>query len=212
MEFVNALCPEVSLRFPSRFASSFATCSSRLESILSSSSLPPLSLFLSSLQIWNVDGGRLTHIGKVGLVEDAFEDGTPSATPGASTTTSAVPSRIGSRVGSRGASASTTPAGSGDESEVYSKVRTKKKKPTRNDIKAQEVRRAQRKLKWLTYGGEREMDTDEEDKPGVSSLALLSLSLARFRTARESGFSTRRVADPSLFFLSFPSPPQMAKD
>lgn len=119
-------------------------------------------------EIWNVDGGRLTHIGKVGLVEDAFADGTPSATPGASAAPSAAASAAASRAASRATSASNTPAGSGDESEVYSKVRTKKKKLTRNEVKAQEVRRAQRKLKWLTYGGEREMDTDEEDKPGMS--------------------------------------------
>jgi elongation factor 3 len=38
----------------------------------------------------------------------------------------------------------------------------KKKKMTRNELKAQEDRRKLRKLNWLTYGGVREPDTDDE--------------------------------------------------
>jgi elongation factor 3 len=38
----------------------------------------------------------------------------------------------------------------------------KKKKKTRNELKAQEERRRVRLSKWLTYGGEREPDTEEE--------------------------------------------------
>jgi len=116
-------------------------------------------------EIWNVDAGRLTHKGKVALVEDAFADSanpSAAASAAASTAASAIPSRVGSRIGSRGSSAATTPAGSGDESEVITKVRTKKKKMSRNELKAQEVRRQQRKLHWLSYGGEREPDTDDE--------------------------------------------------
>ena len=33
---------------------------------------------------------------------------------------------------------------------------------TRNELKAQEERRRLRKLNWLTYGGEREPDTDDD--------------------------------------------------
>jgi elongation factor 3 len=38
----------------------------------------------------------------------------------------------------------------------------KKKKMTRNELKAQAERRQLRKLNWLNYGGEREPDTDDE--------------------------------------------------
>jgi elongation factor 3 len=111
-------------------------------------------------EIWNVDAGRLTHIGKKALVEDAFADGGSAQTSAAP---SAIPSRIGSRAGSKASSTNASPAGSDDESSVKTKT-PKKKKKTRNEIKAQEVRRAQRKLKWLNYGGEREPDTESDSE------------------------------------------------
>ena len=42
------------------------------------------------------------------------------------------------------------------------KSKGKKKKKTRNEIKAQEERRRVRLSQWLTYGGDREPDTEEE--------------------------------------------------
>lgn len=107
-------------------------------------------------EIWHVDAGRLTQQGKVALVEDAFADG-------ASAASSAVPSRLASRASSKPSSVATTPAGSdNEEGGIPAAPKIKKKKMTRNDVKAQQVRRAQRKLNWLTYGGEREPDTDDE--------------------------------------------------
>ncbi len=42
------------------------------------------------------------------------------------------------------------------------KAKKGKKKLTRNEKKAQEERRRLRLSRWLTYGGEREPDTDDE--------------------------------------------------
>lgn len=73
---------------------------------------PPLTCaeFVSALcpEIWNVDGGRLTHKGKAAIIDEAFESApgsrvvTPGGTPGGSTPGAATP-------------ADSTPAGSGDE-------------------------------------------------------------------------------------------------
>lgn len=123
-------------------------------------------------EIWHVDAGRLTHKGKIALVEDAFDD---------------VKSRAGSRIGtprtragtpmtSAAASAATSVANSAATSEAENDgtkmPKIKKKKLTRNEVKAQEARRAKRKLDWLTYGGEREPDTGEFDGAFESSRLL----------------------------------------
>lgn len=98
-------------------------------------------------EIWNVEAGRLTQKGKTAVVEDAFADG--KSRPG-SKKASAVPTPV--------ASASATPAGSGDEKAgtalggALSAI--KKKKLTRNQLKAKEERRKARKLQWLSFGGE----------------------------------------------------------
>ncbi|OXC66078.1 hypothetical protein AYX13_05124 [Cryptococcus neoformans] len=119
-------------------------------------------------EIWHVDAGVLTHQGKVALVEDAFDD----------------PSRPGSRVASKAGTPRTVPGTPGtatgtatpaesvgtdgtvdDVADGLAKLmekKKKKKKMTRNELKAQEERRRLRKLNWLTYGGEREPDTDDE--------------------------------------------------
>lgn len=141
LEFVNALCPE----------------------------------------IWNVDAGRLTHRGKVAIVDDAFDD--------------VKPSRVGSRMGTpRGggtpangtSTAATSAVNSAAPSEAEGSTgvpKPKKKKKvshravgnrtghllmesyrkqlTRNEQKAQEARRAKRKLDWLSYGGPKPEDTGE---------------------------------------------------
>jgi len=104
-------------------------------------------------EIWNVEAGRVTHKGKKSVIEDALSDkrGSGANTP------------VRSRVQTPIVSASGTPVGSGAENgkEGGSVVR-KKKKPTRNQMKAQEERRRLRKLHWLTHGGPKPEDTDED--------------------------------------------------
>ncbi|KAK8864159.1 hypothetical protein IAR55_001405 [Kwoniella newhampshirensis] len=120
--------------------------------------------FVSALcpEIWHVEGGLLTHKGKVALVEDAFDD----------------PSRPVSRVASKAGTPRTVPgtpgtatpgsvASTGTEEIVDGvaklMVKKKKKKMTRNELKAQAERRQKRKLDWLSYGGEREPDTSDDE-------------------------------------------------
>ena len=114
-------------------------------------------------ELWHVDNGELTHKGKVALVEDAFDD--PSR-PSSRTTSKAgtprtgagtpIPGTPGLRSGAT--SAVTSAANSGAEDVIDGVARLglkpKKKKMTRNEMKAQEERRRLRKLNWLTYGGE----------------------------------------------------------
>ncbi|KAI0743566.1 P-loop containing nucleoside triphosphate hydrolase protein [Daedaleopsis nitida] len=108
-------------------------------------------------EIWNVDVGRMTHKGKTAVVEDAFSNfkspkGSGSNTPALSRTqTPAV-------------STNATPAGSGAEDRANGATPPikKKKKMTRNQLKAQEERRKARKLSWLTFGGPKPEDTDSD--------------------------------------------------
>lgn len=110
----------------------------------------------SGPEIWNIEAGRMTRQGKVAIVEDV-----PTArSPGGSGTTTPVRSRLQTPVASNAG----TPAASGDESTLSPQVSLvkKKKKQTRNQMKAQEERRRLRKLRWLTEGGPRPEDTDDE--------------------------------------------------
>ncbi|CEL54075.1 mRNA export factor elf1 OS=Schizosaccharomyces pombe (strain 972 / ATCC 24843) GN=elf1 PE=1 SV=1 [Rhizoctonia solani AG-1 IB] len=109
-------------------------------------------------EIWNVAAGRMTHQGKTAVVEDAFADGKFKATPKGSPAASA----RASKAPTPAASASATPAGSGNEGGAPSVPKGKKKKLTRNQIKAQEERRRIRKLNWLTFGGPKPEDTDSD--------------------------------------------------
>jgi elongation factor 3 len=100
----------------------------------------------------------MTHKGKTAVVEDAFL--TPKVRSGATT-----PAR--SRGQTPAASTAATPAGSGAEdgppvAGTATPPKSKKKKMTRNQLKAQEERRRLRKLDWLTRGGPRPEDTDED--------------------------------------------------
>jgi elongation factor 3 len=106
-----------------------------------------------------MEAGHLTHKGKVAVVEDAFLDSKSAKGSGANTP--AVRSRIHSPL----QSAAATPAGSGveDGSAPAAPVIKKKKKMTRNQLKAQEERRRLRKLRWLSEGGPRPEDTSEEE-------------------------------------------------
>jgi elongation factor 3 len=120
------------------------------------SSLSYVLIAVSGPEIWNISDGRMTHKGKAAVVEDAFADFKSPRGSGSNT-----PAR--SRVQSPAASASATPAASGAEDKgVPSVPRVKKKKLTRNQLKAQEERRRLRKLNWLQQGGPKPEDTDED--------------------------------------------------
>ena len=109
-------------------------------------------------EIWNVDAGKLTHQGKVAVVEDAFADAKSPKGSGANTP-------VRSRLQTPAGSASATPVGSGAEDSgglANAFAKKKKKKPTRNMMKAQEERRRLRKLHWLTHGGPKPEDTDSD--------------------------------------------------
>ncbi|KAJ3829970.1 P-loop containing nucleoside triphosphate hydrolase protein [Lentinula raphanica] len=111
--------------------------------------------FVSALcpETWYVEDGRMTHKGKTAVVEDVFLDkkGSGTNTP------------VRSRIQSPAQSTNGTPVVSGAEDNgTKTPPIKKKKKMTRNQIKAQEERRRLRKLAWLTHGGPKPEDTDSE--------------------------------------------------
>ncbi|KAG6889423.1 AAA ATPase Elf1 [Termitomyces sp. T32_za158] len=112
--------------------------------------------FVSALcpEIWNVNSGRVSHQGKVALVEDAFLDGKSPKGSGTNTP-------VRSRLQTPSTSAAGTPVVSGDEASPAAPI-VKKKKMTRNQLKAQEECRRLRKLRWLSEGGPKPEDTDDE--------------------------------------------------
>jgi len=112
--------------------------------------------FVSALcpEIWNVEAGRVAHKGKKPLIEDAFTFGDKRGS-GASTP-------VRSRAQTPIVSANATPAGSGAENGKEGVPVVKKKKLTRNQMKAREERRRLEKLHWLTHGGPKPEDTDED--------------------------------------------------
>jgi elongation factor 3 len=112
-------------------------------------------LFIGS-EIWNMEGGHITHQGKATVIEDVFLD-----TPKSSRANTPMRSRLQTPV----ASASGTPVASGTEDAGATKLPAKKKKLTRNQLKAREERRRLRKLHWLTVGGPKPDDTDSDDDP-----------------------------------------------
>lgn len=119
--------------------------------------------FVSALcpEIWNVDNGELTHKGKVALIEDAFDE--PSRPTSRTTSKAGTPRGALSVANTPGTSAAPSAANSDAEGDVADGVAKlalkpkKKKKMTRNEVKAQEERRRLRKLNWLTYGGESQL-------------------------------------------------------
>lgn len=108
-------------------------------------------------EIWNVDAGRMTHKGKTAVVEDAFSN--VKSPKGSGSNTPAL-----SRTQTPAASTNATPAGSGAEDRANGATPPikKKKKVTRNQLKAQEERRKARKLHWLTFGGPKPEDTESD--------------------------------------------------
>lgn len=116
-----------------------------------------LTLF-SGPEIWNVDNGRITHQGKAAVIEDAFLDVKSSKGSGFSTP-------VRSRLQTPIASTAGTPVVSGAEDGGVKPMIKKKKKMTRNQMKAQEERRRLRKLRWLSDGGPKPEDTDSDEGP-----------------------------------------------
>ena len=106
-----------------------------------------------------MEAGRVTHKGKTAVVEDAFADTKSLRGSGANT-----PIRSGSQTPAISRSANATPAGSGVEVNdgALSTPVKKKKKFTRNEIKAREERRRIRRLNWLSFGGPKPEDTDSD--------------------------------------------------
>ena len=97
----------------------------------------------------------MTQKGKKSVVEDAFADIKSAKASGSNS-----PAR--SRVQTPAGSVNGTPAGSGAEGSGGPTPIRKKKKVTRNQMKAQEERRRIRKLNWLAYGGPKPEDTDSD--------------------------------------------------
>lgn len=117
--------------------------------------------FVSALcpEIWNIEAGRMTHQGKAAIVDDAFLDAKSPRGSGNNT-----PASIMSRRQTPNTSTNPTPAGSDAEESPSGPIVRKKKKPTRNQLKATEERRRLRKLAWLSgpSGVPRPEDTDDE--------------------------------------------------
>ena len=113
--------------------------------------------FITGPEIWHVNAGRISQQGKAAVIEDAFAD---AKSPKGSGTNTPARSRLQTPAGSVAA----TPAGSGaeDKGAAGTPPAKKKKKLTRNQIKAQEERRRIRKLNWLTFGGPKPEDTDSD--------------------------------------------------
>uniref|UniRef100_A0A060TFN6 ARAD1D24552p n=1 Tax=Blastobotrys adeninivorans TaxID=409370 RepID=A0A060TFN6_BLAAD len=92
---------------------------------------------------WHVKDGKVVQKGKAAVSGDRFEDssGAPSSTTSAA-------------------------ASDADDSPANIKVRRKKKKLTRNELKEREVRRRLRYLEWLNTpkGTPRPPDTDDEEE------------------------------------------------
>ncbi|TFK68674.1 hypothetical protein BDN72DRAFT_768987 [Pluteus cervinus] len=117
--------------------------------------------FVSTLcpEMWHIEDGRMTHQGKTAVVEDPLGDFRSPRGSGANTP-------VRSRLHTPIASVSATPVGSGaEDSNSAPKLVVKKKKLTRNQVKAREERRRLRKLRWLTEGGPKPEDTDSDIEP-----------------------------------------------
>ncbi|KAG9316380.1 P-loop containing nucleoside triphosphate hydrolase protein [Chiua virens] len=121
--------------------------------------------FVTSLcsEIWEIEAGRMTHKGKTAVVEDALADG---KSPRGSRVNTPVRSLVTSPAVSNAATPVASGAEEGGTAAVGAGVAVKKKKKmTRNQVKAREERRRLRKLEWLTRGGPKPEDTDSEDDP-----------------------------------------------
>ena len=102
----------------------------------------------------------MTHQGKVTVIEDAFLD---KKGPGSGAVTPAM-----RHLTPAGTPAGGTPVASGaEDAKSGSSTPSRKKKLTRNQLKAKEERRKARKLHWLTFGGPKpDSDSDVELEDG----------------------------------------------
>jgi len=88
---------------------------------------------------WHVADGRVTHKGHLAVDMARFDDSRPNSSLGSSLASSNVSSATASAVNS----------GAEDGGDMKFKVKTKKKKMTRAQLKEQEVRRRLRHIEWL---------------------------------------------------------------
>lgn len=103
----------------------------------------------------------MTHKGKTAVIEDILGDAKSPKGSGANTP---VRSLVTSPVVSNAATPVVSGAEEGATAANVVAVK-KKKKLTRNQLKAQEERRRLRKLAWLTHGGPKPEDTDSDVDP-----------------------------------------------
>jgi elongation factor 3 len=97
----------------------------------------------------------MTHKGKTAITEDSFVVKSPK---GSGSTTP-----VRSRVQTPAESTAGTPVVSATEEGKGGNVKVaKKKKLTRNQLKAREERRRLKHLNWLTFGGPKPEDTDSD--------------------------------------------------
>ncbi|KAK4691324.1 elongation factor 3, partial [Lecanoromycetidae sp. Uapishka_2] len=103
---------------------------------------------------WHVADGRVTHKGHLAVSMDRFED----SRPGSSNASSAMSSAVNS------ASASAVNSGAEDNGDMKFRVKKKKTKMTKKQLKDQEVRRRLRHIEWLNSpkGTPHPVDTDDE--------------------------------------------------
>jgi elongation factor 3 len=131
--------------------------------------------FVSALcpEIWNVDGGILTQVGKRTVADENFDDSAPNSrvpsSRGTPRTGTATPFTEGTATPASGmtSAVASTVNSEAEDADLANLAKLalkpkKKKKKTRNEVKAQEERRRLRKVNWLAYGGEREPDTESD--------------------------------------------------
>lgn len=104
---------------------------------------------------WIIENGVMVQKGKAAVDNARFADSNAS-------------SAAGSELNSEANSGASTPAATtdADDSPANIKIKKKKKKLTRNEVKAREVRRRLRYLEWLNSpkGTPKPVDTDDEDE------------------------------------------------
>lgn len=112
---------------------------------------------------WRVADGKVTQKSTAVIANDRFEDSSAAASAVPSAVASAVPSAVASEASSRAASPS--PAVTDDSSPANIKIKAKKKKLTRNQLKEREARRRLRHIAWLSSpkGTPHPPDTDDEE-------------------------------------------------
>ncbi|KAJ3033539.1 hypothetical protein HDV00_006074 [Rhizophlyctis rosea] len=106
-------------------------------------------------EIWRVEGGKIIEKKRTDVEGGAFEGAGGDAGSEGSNSRPGTPVIVQEM---------TAEEEEKQRAKIEAKVKAKagKKKLTRNEIKAREIRRRARHLKWLQEGGEKEPDTDED--------------------------------------------------